>query len=704
LLDHEREIPVEDHGRASDMVRERLPVPMSPSAFSRAVAVAKQCEKAPLLRTIRNALAKPATADELVKVWRALAPEIATLDLYTRQLAEKDALFEAVRRIDPNAAHPNVWMKHAAASLEARGGGRAPATTTDAAVAPGVNERADRRHAAAATGRTDHEDSTARTPSLSATERRRTTMTTNAAVRVMGLRAENWMAIEAIDWPIPEAGMVVEGGNARGKTSILKALLGALTARGVEPEAVRLGEEKATLEVNLGHYSVKRVIQRNAKGGRGRVEVRREDGTIVPAPQTFLDDLLGPTIDPLDLFLAKPADRRARILAAINSKVTIAQLRGWAPDVDEKTDVSGHGLEVVERVHKLYYDRRHDQNATAKRAREEADRAIAAAEAQRKVLPDGAIPETSAARDRVDEIRAQIASLETTNREAARAERETADGRAQIEKLRAEAKALVAKHARAHGHGRSRAYAVESSRIGSSSQTSKRRTRGGPGKVLRATRRKVHSRCRSRSATRRVDARERAAGMERQAESFEAMLGRVAAKSVPQTVIDEAQELLVEAECTLGAAEQRDRAAAEERKAADLANRAATVQAEADRLDGIVRALREDAPRALLAGAGIEGLMLEEDGDVSLPRREARIPVGDGGPSVRDEDREARGEGREAETARRRRDGAARRRAARRVRSDGDRGGFQLVGSFVTGGEIAVKAVHRAEVQEGAAA
>jgi hypothetical protein len=137
LLDHEREIPVEDHGRASDMVRDRLPVPMSPSAFSRAVAVAKQCEKAPLLRTIRNALAKPATADELVKVWRALAPEIATLDLYTRQLAEKDALFEAVRRIDPNAAHPNVWMKHAAASLEARGGVEPPATTTDAGVAPG---------------------------------------------------------------------------------------------------------------------------------------------------------------------------------------------------------------------------------------------------------------------------------------------------------------------------------------------------------------------------------------------------------------------------------------------------------------------------------------------------------------------------------------------------------------------------------------
>jgi hypothetical protein len=439
-------------------------------------------------------------------------------------------------------------------------------------------------------------------------------MTTNAAVRVMGLRAENWMAIEAIDWPIPEAGMVVEGGNARGKTSILKALLGALTARGVEPEAVRLGEEKATLEVNLGHYSVKRVIQRNAKGGRGRVEVRREDGTIVPAPQTFLDDLLGPTIDPLDLFLAKPADRRARILAAINSKVTIAQLRGWAPDVDEKTDVSGHGLEVVERVHKLYYDRRHDQNATAKRAREEADRAIAAAEAQRRVLPDGAIPDTSTARDRVDEIRAQIASLETTNREAARAERETADGRAQIEKLRAEARALVAKHppiedmiveSHAMNLDEQRKLVV---RLEAELDAAK--------KVLAQREARYTTLIAERDAAN--EARERAAGMERQAESFEAMLGRVAAKSVPQRVIDEAHELLVEAECTLGAAEQRDRALAEERKAADLATRAATVQAEADRLDGIVRALREDAPRALLAGAGIEGLMLEEDGDVSL--------------------------------------------------------------------------------------
>lgn len=143
LLDHEREIPVEDHGRAADMVRERLPVPMSSSAFSRAITVAKQCEKVPLLKSIRAALAKPATADELVKIWRALAPEVATLDPYTRQLAEKDALFEAVRRIDPSAAHPNVWMKGAAASLDGRG--PMEATTNESGVTPGVTGTPTRR-------------------------------------------------------------------------------------------------------------------------------------------------------------------------------------------------------------------------------------------------------------------------------------------------------------------------------------------------------------------------------------------------------------------------------------------------------------------------------------------------------------------------------------------------------------------------------
>lgn len=69
------------------------------------------------------------------------------------------------------------------------------------------------------------------------------------------------------------------------------------------------------------------------------------------------------------------------ILAALPVSVTIEQLREWVPTIPANFDVSGHGLEVVERVREIAYNQRTKANTAAKDARGEADRAKTAADA-----------------------------------------------------------------------------------------------------------------------------------------------------------------------------------------------------------------------------------------------------------------------------------------------------------------------------------
>lgn len=140
--DHKREIPIEDVGRASNIVRERLAVPMSSSAFGNAIRLAEQCEKSPALRAIRTALAKCTTPGELVATWDALAPDLASLaaaDPYSHHFATHEVFFDAVRRFEPGAPHPTATfkkMRAAVATTTPSGADEKPTGETRAAPKP----------------------------------------------------------------------------------------------------------------------------------------------------------------------------------------------------------------------------------------------------------------------------------------------------------------------------------------------------------------------------------------------------------------------------------------------------------------------------------------------------------------------------------------------------------------------------------------
>ena len=95
--------------------------------------------------------------------------------------------------------------------------------------------------------------------------------------RVIELHAENVRRIKAIDITPPDTGVVIIAGkNAQGKTSTLDALAMAFEGGSKEYlKAIRDGQDKATIEVNCGSFTIKRVIERS---GRQTLEVCAADG------------------------------------------------------------------------------------------------------------------------------------------------------------------------------------------------------------------------------------------------------------------------------------------------------------------------------------------------------------------------------------------------------------------------------------------
>lgn len=184
-------------------------------------------------------------------------------------------------------------------------------------------------------------------------------------------------------------GAVIEGGNGKGKTSVLKLIRAALVEKGATPDMIRKGATSGEILVRVDNHMVRRVMTQGEKF-RTTLRVTDEHGTTVPEPATFLKNLLGISpLDPIELFLEKDkGKRRARILSAIPCAVTETQLASWCPpganllelvgdDGMGNPALDGHGLEIIERARKVLYAKRTDANRVVKERSVTADKAIA---------------------------------------------------------------------------------------------------------------------------------------------------------------------------------------------------------------------------------------------------------------------------------------------------------------------------------------
>jgi DNA repair exonuclease SbcCD ATPase subunit len=87
--------------------------------------------------------------------------------------------------------------------------------------------------------------------------------------------------------------IVLTGDNGQGKTSVLDAVMFALTRTGSE-KPIRHGAESATVALTLSDGSARTfTVRRKMKGANAYLDVSTQDGAKMPSPQKFLDSLIG---------------------------------------------------------------------------------------------------------------------------------------------------------------------------------------------------------------------------------------------------------------------------------------------------------------------------------------------------------------------------------------------------------------------------
>lgn len=140
-------------------------------------------------------------------------------------------------------------------------------------------------------------------------------------MEIISLESENVKRIKAIRIEPYGKPVVLTGGNAQGKSSVIDSLFIALTGK-LGDRPVRDGSAKARITLDTGEYIIERVIP---AGGSPRLTVRNTGGEKISSPQTVLDTLVGSlTLDPLAFTRLKDREQREMLL-----KVAGVNLLDW---------------------------------------------------------------------------------------------------------------------------------------------------------------------------------------------------------------------------------------------------------------------------------------------------------------------------------------------------------------------------------------
>lgn len=196
-------------------------------------------------------------------------------------------------------------------------------------------------------------------------------------MKLTRLTIRNYAGIAAADIAVPPGGILIKGGNARGKTSILRALRAALLAQGLDPSCIHQGADKSEIFVDMEVLHAHRTIR---QGGKDLV-LTGPSGDVRPKPQTILNELFGKEVDPLAFYLAKDDERRRMIYAVMPMEVTGEDVHRWTGEPMVGNPFIGHGLEVLAGIRQRYYDKRTTANAAAEESKRKADELRAKADA-----------------------------------------------------------------------------------------------------------------------------------------------------------------------------------------------------------------------------------------------------------------------------------------------------------------------------------
>lgn len=198
-----------------------------------------------------------------------------------------------------------------------------------------------------------------------------------------GIKVSQFKGITFKEIDLPACGVIIEGTNAQGKTSLLEAIRVGLLNKGAASTMVRQGADKSTLEFVIegtDETGDLQVVRRMTADGGNNLTVKDALGVKIDKPQTFLNNLLGAApIDALALWnAADPKERKERILRVVPMQIPEADLRNWTAgdkledlvqtNEDGTPNLDRHGAVIIEEITKAYYDRRTIANKAAKDA------------------------------------------------------------------------------------------------------------------------------------------------------------------------------------------------------------------------------------------------------------------------------------------------------------------------------------------------
>ena len=255
-------------------------------------------------------------------------------------------------------------------------------------------------------------------------------------MRIAKLTIHNFLKLKDVEMN-PSKTNVIVGKNKQGKTSILKAIRTAFTGD-ADATSIHMGGGKAEITVELDDLNIKRTI--TEKGNY--LDISNKQGMKMPAPQKFLDGILGTfSFNPIEFFDKKAIERKKYLLNAIKLTITPEEMWAYTGEPLLGIDFDKHALEVVEDVRKFYYDKRTIANGETTKK----ERALAELSAK---IPDGFDPNAvseeniTKLRDAITKDKAERAKHDENQRNIARLQKEETETKAEIERLQTKLKGI----------------------------------------------------------------------------------------------------------------------------------------------------------------------------------------------------------------------------------------------------------------------
>lgn len=165
-----------------------------------------------------------------------------------------------------------------------------------------------------------------------------------APLKIVGLYAENFKRLVAVE--IKPTGNVIEivGPNEAGKSSLLDAIWAALGGEKILPDMpIRKGETEAKIRLDLGEYVVIRTFKMREDGKRWttRLTVQNADGFRAQNPQETMNGIVGRiAFDPFEFDRQKMADKFETMKGFVPGVDFVAIAKADDDDRKARTDVN----------------------------------------------------------------------------------------------------------------------------------------------------------------------------------------------------------------------------------------------------------------------------------------------------------------------------------------------------------------------------